>query len=241
MVYPQHPQRVTRGRSASQDLLPPPGLCPVLFASRWADQVLAGSPHQSCRNSIARTQLTQIFKEKPAEMKTQNWGGSLLSAAVSQSTAHSCGKHHMPAEFPVPAGTWDKSQEGLQGACEIPVRRGPCTSRRRSSPQAGRGAGKGSGVHRAPWTSRQLNSTLTSQFSEGRASTEHAAARLPHGLLLALENTLLPLQRCFLFTRYQLVNWPHERRHMTTRQVFSWMRRGDLKETLKTNLSSSAA
>lgn len=58
MVYLQNPQRVTCGRSVCQDPLPPLGFSPVLFASRWADRVLVGSPHQGCRNSVARTWLT---------------------------------------------------------------------------------------------------------------------------------------------------------------------------------------
>lgn len=54
MVYLQHPQRVMCRRSICQDLLLPLGFSPVPFASRWADQVLAGSPHAGCRNSTAR-------------------------------------------------------------------------------------------------------------------------------------------------------------------------------------------
>lgn len=58
MVYLQHLQRVMCGRSVCQDLLLPLGFSPVLFASRWADQALVGSPHWGCRNSVARTWLT---------------------------------------------------------------------------------------------------------------------------------------------------------------------------------------
>lgn len=90
-------------------LLPPLGLSPVLFASRWADQALVG-----CRNSIARTRLTRAFKAKLSKMKRTNWGSCLLSAAGSQAAAHSCSKRHTSAELTAPAAACDKSQEGLQ-------------------------------------------------------------------------------------------------------------------------------
>lgn len=103
MVYLRHPQRVTRGRRACKDLLPPLGFSPVLFASRWADQALVG-----CRNSIARTWLTRAFKEKLSKMERTKWGSCCRFP--------SCSKRHTSAELAVPAAACDESQEGLQGS-----------------------------------------------------------------------------------------------------------------------------
>lgn len=103
MVYLRHPQRVTRGRGACKDLLPPLGFSPVLFASRWADQALVG-----CRDSIARTWLTRAFKEKLSKMERTKWGSCCRFP--------SCSKRHTSAELAVPAAACDESQEGLQGS-----------------------------------------------------------------------------------------------------------------------------
>lgn len=103
MVYLQHPQRVTHGRRACKDLLPPLGFSPVLFTSRWADQALVG-----CRNSIARTWSTRAFKEKLSKMKRTKWGSCCRFL--------SCSKRHTSAELTALAAACDESQEGLQGS-----------------------------------------------------------------------------------------------------------------------------
>jgi len=212
MVYLQHPHRLTCGRSVCQDLLPPLGFSPVLSASRWADRALVGSPHRACRNGIARTWLTRTLKEKPAKMKRMNWGSSLLSAAGSQAAAHSCRKHHASAELSVPTATADKSQEGLQGSLwATSERRGHYPTPTNQTPALTRlGAlGKAQVSTEHSGPPGQLNSAPKRQFAEQGASAERAAT------------------------------WPHVRRQATIHQVFSRMQRCDLKQTLKTNLSSS--